>query len=740
MTQRMMERTVSKISIAGEQHKFSSPSPNDSQAPFEALRKGRAREIYLFFADFWRATPHPASQMLLLLLSSALVATINDARILDAGLSLDPTDGRTLQTIIAFLIVFRTNQSYNRWWEGRILWGKMHSSCVELTQQAATWIDDARLARRIMNFSIAYAYAVKQILRQELLVAEDLEGIVSAAEVEHINGLAMPVMPYYCTDVIRQCIKKGLTESPQTFGAQSVARGMDIPVSQLSLQFADMSRVRNTPQPDCFRVMLHMFTLIYLLLLPLTSYNSLGYFVIVEVLLTSYLMLGLQIAADHLEDPFGHDQADLALDLFVANIATQCRATFFLGKKAQNDLTLDGGGTKLHPPRRPSGTPGLGSPATPVTEAIGDGSSGAAGGAGRHVGGVAGGDGSGGGGASTSTGWRMSNDSSARARAPSAAAAIPNVVSYRSGEARVASGRRNVDGGGARSPSGSPVMESPASGERQTAGRYSDPPSTTVTSGVFVGSTALHSPQVPPLRAAKQQPGCVVSEQQHKAFGGEFALNPFASLPQQQTPIAGSLPARFPADGAPIDGWAVLSPSVASAASAGGGTGGVGDLPNNNASQFAVVTQESSYLDPEEHEPVFEEQNPARTHGRLPIIAAPVGAGGDDDDDEPAQNISQNRPYLSSYPGEGAARTSADATATVAPRPSFLSTTITGALARNLAINHRRAQEDVRPQRRSKPRPGRGKAPVPDVEAGEGGARPLSWAGLGVPFAPSDAV
>lgn len=58
-----MERTVSKISIAGEQHKFSSPSPNDSQAPFEALRKGRAREIYLFFADFWRATPHPAGQV-----------------------------------------------------------------------------------------------------------------------------------------------------------------------------------------------------------------------------------------------------------------------------------------------------------------------------------------------------------------------------------------------------------------------------------------------------------------------------------------------------------------------------------------------------------------------------------------------------------------------------------------------------------------------------------------------------
>ncbi|CAN0520658.1 unnamed protein product [Ectocarpus sp. 12 AP-2014] len=62
----------------------------------------------------------------MLLLSSALVATLNDKRVLDAGLRLSSNTGRSLQTILSFLIVFRTNQSYNRWWEGRMLWGKMH--------------------------------------------------------------------------------------------------------------------------------------------------------------------------------------------------------------------------------------------------------------------------------------------------------------------------------------------------------------------------------------------------------------------------------------------------------------------------------------------------------------------------------------------------------------------------------------------------------------------------------------
>ncbi|CAM9274481.1 unnamed protein product [Ascophyllum nodosum] len=275
---------------------------------------------------------------------AALVVTLNHAAVLDANIILDSSAGKTLTAILAFLIVFRTNQSYNRWWEGRILWGKMHSSCVELSQQAAVWIDDPRLARRIMNFAVAFAYTVKKVLRREPLRAEDLEGIVDPAEVTRMECLPLQAKPYYCTDVIRQCIKRGLTEHPQTYGAQAVARGIDMPVSQLSAQYADMARVRNTPQPDCFRVLLHMFTVIYLLMLPVISYDALGYWVIPEVVLTSYLMLGLQFAASDLEDPFGYDLSDLELDLFVSEIAHQCREAFYMGEKKGFDLTLEDGG------------------------------------------------------------------------------------------------------------------------------------------------------------------------------------------------------------------------------------------------------------------------------------------------------------------------------------------------------------------------------------------------------------
>ncbi|CAM9468370.1 unnamed protein product [Scytosiphon promiscuus] len=327
-------RTILSLISSSDQHNF--PVQNGS----------RVLQLYFFFADFWQSTPHPFGQLSFLLLSATLVATLNDDRVLDAGLSLDSNAGRSMYTILSFLIVFRTNQSYSRWWEGRVLWGKMHWSCVEVAQQAAVWIVNKKLARRITEMAIVYAYTVKQILRREHLFAEDLDGILDAAEVDQINELPFAMKPYYCTEVMRQCMKKGLTEDPQKFGQNAVARGIEIPVSRLSVQFADMARVRNTPQPDCFRVLLHMFTLLYLLLLPLLSYDTLGYLVIPEVFLTAYLMLGLQIAADDLEDPFGRDQSDLELDLFVANIASQCLDAHHLGVKSRRDLTTDGGGTR----------------------------------------------------------------------------------------------------------------------------------------------------------------------------------------------------------------------------------------------------------------------------------------------------------------------------------------------------------------------------------------------------------
>lgn len=88
---------------------------------------GRGQQLYHFVADFFETTPRPKAQMSFVFLWACCVVAINRAQLWGSlRLELDQNAGRILTVMLAFLIVFRTNQSYNRWWEGRILWGKMH--------------------------------------------------------------------------------------------------------------------------------------------------------------------------------------------------------------------------------------------------------------------------------------------------------------------------------------------------------------------------------------------------------------------------------------------------------------------------------------------------------------------------------------------------------------------------------------------------------------------------------------
>ncbi|CAM9166341.1 unnamed protein product [Ectocarpus sp. 12 AP-2014] len=622
------------------------------QGSYRVESASHARQLYEFFAVCWRSTPHPFAQITMLLLSSALVATLNDKRVLDAGLRLSSNTGRSLQTILSFLIVFRTNQSYNRWWEGRILWGKMHWSCVELTQQAAVWIDDTQLAQRIMNISITFAYVVKQILRREKLFVDEMEGVINAAEVELINNLPPLVMPYYCTEVMRQCIKKGLADSPQAFGTQAVARGIDVPVSHLSVQFADMERVRNTPQPDCFRVMLHMFTLLYLLVLPVISYDALGYFVILEMLVTAYLMLGLQIAADHLEDPFGRDESDLQLDWFVAEIAAQCRAAFYLGNKNGADLTLDGGGARSSKPRRPPGDGGEPDPG-PAVEKMGDGAV------------AGGGDGDSDGGArftSTTLGWDATPILSSEKDNTSALGVSPTVS--RGGAGFEKKSEVSFDRGGSLTPRMPRPPPTPASGHQISV--------------TGAASACLPQPSCPTPTSASVSQDEELGHTVGTAASRGGGQSPPSRQMVSQTPVAGMVSKR----------QSSFYQSV-----------------GKNAAQFAIVSE--SRLEPEDDGPIETVERPwhnstraASTCGDAP---APVGQVADSNRG-PSPGSSGRWPSPQSEGGGDVG--------------VFFSPAVAGLMARNLSIKNQQLKEGPLPVRRGKPRPGRGKPPMVDIEEG----------------------
>lgn len=68
--------------------------------------------------------------------------------------------------LLVFLTTFRSSHAYLRWWEGRIIWGKLLGATMNLTQQASLWMGDAKLAGRVARYCVAFAYCSKHMLRE----------------------------------------------------------------------------------------------------------------------------------------------------------------------------------------------------------------------------------------------------------------------------------------------------------------------------------------------------------------------------------------------------------------------------------------------------------------------------------------------------------------------------------------------------------------------------------------------
>jgi predicted membrane chloride channel (bestrophin family) len=89
-------------------------------------------------------------------------------------------------TAVTFLLVFRANTAYERWWEGRQSFREVVNHTRDLARQIEAYMTDYYLAEKCFRWSIAWVVMLKQHLREETWV-DELRGLLSD---EGINYLA----------------------------------------------------------------------------------------------------------------------------------------------------------------------------------------------------------------------------------------------------------------------------------------------------------------------------------------------------------------------------------------------------------------------------------------------------------------------------------------------------------------------------------------------------------------------
>lgn len=214
---------------------------------------------------------------------------------------------------ISVFLGFRTNVAYDRYWEGRKLWGALVNVSRSFARQAATFIDagseekNRREVRELVRRTIAFVYALKHSLRHSD-PGDEVVRYLSAEEAHRLVGQRN--VPLVVTRLMGERLR-GLW-------AAGAIREFHLPVLEGSLEEMTSiqgacERINNTPIPFAYTTLIHRIVGFYCLLLPFGIINEVRWLTPVVVLMVCHAFLGLDEIGDEIEDPFGTDPHDLPL-------------------------------------------------------------------------------------------------------------------------------------------------------------------------------------------------------------------------------------------------------------------------------------------------------------------------------------------------------------------------------------------------------------------------------------------
>lgn len=214
--------------------------------------------------------------------------------------------------ILSIFLSFRNTACYDRWWEGRKLWGALIATTRHLCRDSYVLDDQSReiLLYRMMLFT----HLLRDRLRQQQQSIQHYQAHTGfkAATYEqlptHINAsqwvleqIQKDLVLLYKQGKITDIIYNNLNQHTVALG--DIQAGCD--------------RILSTPLPFSYSVLLHRAVYSFCFILPFSLEASLGLWTPILVGLIAYMLLGLDELSAELEEPFGLQDNDLPLDSIV---------------------------------------------------------------------------------------------------------------------------------------------------------------------------------------------------------------------------------------------------------------------------------------------------------------------------------------------------------------------------------------------------------------------------------------
>jgi putative membrane protein len=213
------------------------------------------------------------------------------------------------------LLVFRTNTAYDRWWEGRKLWGALVNNSRNLAVKLNAMLPhtDAKNRSFFRKLIPLFAVTLQQHLQAETTRLElDTEPHPEIPRFDHTKHVPNQVASLLATKL-------------NLLYREGVLTGDQLILLNGELQsFLDVcgacERIKNTPIPYSYSTFIKKFIFVYTITLPFGLAFTLHYLLVPIVGFVFYVMASLEMIAGEIEDPFGNDPNDLPMKKMAANI------------------------------------------------------------------------------------------------------------------------------------------------------------------------------------------------------------------------------------------------------------------------------------------------------------------------------------------------------------------------------------------------------------------------------------
>lgn len=209
--------------------------------------------------------------------------------------------------VLSLLLVFRTNSAYERWWEGRKIWGSFVNNSRNLALKIDSLFNDQEVKTTFSVLISNYILTAKDHLQDNIdfnklrtTVKYPLEYYIKS---EHVPNRVSKAI-YHEIEELRS---KGLL-------THELMLYLNLELKSFTDNIGACERIKKTPIPYSYNIFIKKVIFLYVFTMPIGFVQTFGYWAMPIVAIVFYIFSSIELIAEEIEDPFGVDANDLPMN------------------------------------------------------------------------------------------------------------------------------------------------------------------------------------------------------------------------------------------------------------------------------------------------------------------------------------------------------------------------------------------------------------------------------------------